>query len=399
MPNDIKRKGVFFSSLSIAIFATLPLLNLIIMRLIGLGEGTLGLLYISSVGLVVFLTIIYNRRLIIPWGAFWMILITLIFVFFLTQVSAVPSTLKPEFFAICTISAFIAPQLVNINPKTTLRLMASLPAIGILFLSSFIADDGTVKMNVTYAFLVPITSALVYAFTYYKADDGKTKLLMTIVLIINLVFFVMCLFLGSRAPALSVIICFLFFLTIKIKNEKVGFSFKKNTWLYLVLPLVIALNFSFFLHLTADIFKNYGWEAMALDRIIALDELGALDSGRGEITRAAWRGIADNPIWGHGMSASEKFTDQSYPHNFLLQLLLDGGIILFIIIMVPFVLRLVKVKKTCFYDELTLLSALFFASVPAALFSLDLWENATFWLFMGFLFSKRFHLSFQKRIL
>ena len=356
-----------------------------------MGEGMLSMLYIISIAFILFSTIKYNRITILPWASFWVIFFTLLAAFILTQGASSPSTLKPVFFAVCTIIAFIAPQLVNVDSKIMLRLMASFPVIGILYVSSFFADDGSIKMNVSYAFLVPIISSLVYYFTYYKEDKGKVKFLMTIVMCINVVYFVMCLLFGSRAPSLTVFLCFLFFLCTTPKNMY-GFTFKKTAWLYLVLPLIIIFNFKFFLLTTESILKTFGWEAGTIERLILLDDMGMLDSGRGDINKLAFKGIADSPLWGHGMSTSEKYTGFDYPHNFILQLLLDGGILLFSIIVLPLIYRITKVKKTCSYSEFALLSALFFASVPAALFSLDLWENATFWLFMGFLFSKRYHI-------
>ena len=390
-----EEKGVFISSFSVALFSILPLLNLIIMRITGAGEGILGALYIFSVSLIVLLAVKYNRNIIVPWKSFWLILFTLLISFILSQGVSLPSVMRPIFFAVCTIVAFIIAQLVTIDSKTTIMFMASLPAIGILFISSFFAEDGSIKMNVTYAFLVPIIAALVYANTYYKEDKGRKKLFMLIVLIINFVYFVICLLFGSRAPSLSVVLCFLFFLCIRSYKEGKGFRFKKNSWIYLVLPLLLVLNFSSFLHITANVFNHFGWEADTIDRLLYLDDMGALDSGRSDINKLAWKGIVDSPLWGHGMSTSQKFTGFDYPHNFLSQLLLDGGIILFSIVMVPFISRLINLKKDCTYDELTFLCTLFFASVPAALFSMDIWENATFWLFMGFLLSKRYHLSMR----
>lgn len=386
------RIGIFISTISIALFAILPLLNLIIMQVVGLGEGFLGTLYIVSVLLILFSVLVFNRRIVKAWMSFGVLLLTLLITFGLTFSASLPSTLKPTFFIICTLVPFISPQFVTVDSKIMIKLLTIIPSIGILSVSSFFADDGSIKMNVTYAFLIPIVSSLVYYFTYYHKDKGKTKLFMTIVLLINFVYFIMCLLFGSRAPSLSVLICFLFFICIEQSQYTKGFRLKKIGWLYLMLPLIIVWNFNSVLLLTENIFKYFGWESLSLERLIMLNEIGMLDSGRSDINKLAMKGIYSSPLYGHGMSTSEYFTGHSYPHNFILQLLLDGGVFLFLIILIPTITRILQIKKTCSYSEFSLLSTLFFASVPAAFFSLDLWENSSFWLFMGFLFSRRFHL-------
>ena len=69
-----------------------------------------------------------------------------------------------------------------------------------------------------------------------------------------------------------------------------------------------------------------------------------------------------------------------YPHNFLLQLLYDGGILLTIPVIYLVVGGILNWYKFCSEDEFTVISALLLMSVPGALFSGNLWENNRLWL-------------------
>jgi O-antigen ligase len=113
-------------------------------------------------------------------------------------------------------------------------------------------------------------------------------------------------------------------------------------------------------------------------------------SGRDVIFKLTTLAISQNPLLGYGIDQFENNTGIVYPHNFILQLLYDGGLVLTFLVIFPVIRGIVKLFKTCSYNEFIVFVALFFASVPGGLLSGDLWTMVTLWVFFGAVFSKQF---------
>lgn len=396
----LNSSALTYCSFSLAFFAVVPTINMILDRVLSMGEeAMLTPLYALSLILIALSTMICVRQIRKPSKGFWIILGSALLLFSLSRMYGVKSELAPVFFWLYTIISFIIPQFVLPDVKKMLRFMIILPSFGVLFLLKVfeLRDSGAIGMDLTYSFLIPIISAIVYMFTYLKEDKGFIKLLMIVMIGINMIYFIFCLLFGSRAPALSVILCVVFMFCIDINNKQTGYRVKKVFFLWALLSFLIVFYFEDILISLSGLFKLMNWDSFNIDKMIMLYEMGDISDGRADINEKAWIGIWDSPIWGHGLSASERFTNHSYPHNFLLQLLLDGGVILFILILTPMIARLLQTKKSATYDENILYTVMFFASVPGALFSLDLWANSRFWLFMGFILSATFS-SYSKKM-
>lgn len=125
-----------------------------------------------------------------------------------------------------------------------------------------------------------------------------------------------------------------------------------------------------------------------IDKFLRLNNAGDMTNGRDDIDKVAWEGIWNSPIIGHGTSQFDKYTGLGYPHNFILQMLYDGGIVLASIVFIPIARSLLQKKRLISEEEFILLLCLFFASVPGALFSGDLWNSIVLWMFFGFVVAK-----------
>ena len=69
--------------------------------------------------------------------------------------------------------------------------------------------------------------------------------------------------------------------------------------------------------------------ARRLERLISGEGASSVEE-RLSLWRASWESIQDAPIWGHGLGSNGIMTGASeafYPHNFFLQVWLDGGIV------------------------------------------------------------------------
>jgi hypothetical protein len=388
-----RKIDTYVSSVAVAFYAVVPTLNMILTRITGGGgEKFMARLYLLVLG-VLFLSILFFRgKSFKPYQQFWVVLLFVASAFLLTRLFGANSLLEPLYFFMFTIVSFVIPQLVTVDVKTMLRAMMVIPSFGIVFFNQIFEWEinNTVTMELTYSFLSPIVASFVYLFTYFKVDTLKEKIVFGLFASINVVYFVFCLLFGSRGPSLSVFLCILFLLCTSTRNGECGYSVKPVFWFWLFVIILISSHFEDLLRLGITLVNSFGLEAESFQRALDLYMMGNLDDGRAVIVPKAISGFFDSFVYGYGLSSSQMITGHPYPHNFLLQLLLDGGIILFLAVMVPMISSLYRVFKRCSYDEYVLICVLFFASIPGALFSLDLWTNQRVWLFMGFLLSRRF---------
>lgn len=385
-------KGTGLSSFAVALFASVPTLNMIITRIIPGTEGIMMVtLYILSYLLILVSTIkVSPTTLPSKWLLFVLAAVTLAFIF--TQTPGIPTQLKTPNFLVFTIIPLLIPQLVKVDAARTVALMMILPSFGILFVTQIftLSDYGSIEMDLTYSFLTPIVATFVYLSVFYKQSNQKTKIKLFLFLFINVVYFLFCFLFGSRAASLSIILCIVFLACTKTEPQRLGFRIRPVFWLVFLLVCILVVYFKEVLYLTSEALRTFGIDSYQMDKMITLYEMGDITDGRSEINELAIKGIIKSPLYGYGLSASQPITNYAYPHNFILQLLLDGGILLFAAIMLPMISNLIRLKRKGTMGEYLLIITLFFASVPGALFSLDVWENPRFWLFMGFLLSAQF---------
>ena len=131
---------------------------------------------------------------------------------------------------------------------------------------------------------------------------------------------------------------------------------------------------------------------VALDiRIYAIQKMYSgiiadnITNNRIELYKFAWKGFLSSPIWGHGIGAFA-VKHGGWPHNFILQLLYEGGILLFTLVMIPFCRIVLAVMKSnsLTTTDYAMFVCLFATSVPKLLFSSELWKVQVFWLLLAF---------------
>lgn len=110
---------------------------------------------------------------------------------------------------------------------------------------------------------------------------------------------------------------------------------------------------------------------------------------------AALSCIADSPIIGHGIYRYIQIKNYSiYPHNFFLEILLQGGIVLLMIVMAFLISLYKKYKKMIKYDKVNIL-LLPFILYPAVLllFSGTYMVTSYFWFVLTYLYVYKFRYS------
>jgi O-antigen ligase len=120
------------------------------------------------------------------------------------------------------------------------------------------------------------------------------------------------------------------------------------------------------------------------EKNLKLIELGNILNGRDLIISKVLSYIMDKPLLGYGIGSVMEITGFNYPHNFALQFLFEGGIIL----AMPIIYLLINSFKLMFsanvsLNDKTFIFFLFQSSVIQLSFSSYPWQSQIFWLFIG----------------
>lgn len=188
---------------------------------------------------------------------------------------------------------------------------------------------------------------------------------------------------GTRSAILGLFMFFIFFYLIK-KDLLTVYAF--------VLISVLGTILSFFLIdiiiLLHNTLEMVDLSIKALDKVVYFAQLDMeLSNGRLDIWRYAFDDISNSLVFGNGISVFES-TYGVYPHNFLIQILHEGGILYLIPILIVF-RRLFKLLfSKCQSKETKLfLIYLFFGGIFELMFSNIYWRNVYFWFFIGYVVS------------
>ena len=399
MDNTGKR-GYLLSTIFVSLFITTDAINLIATRILPVNSNFMSAFYaLTGTGIVLsFFLMGGAHRLKMRIQHFvGIVIVTLYYV--ITYLVIGGSSLSLSFFGVFVFLPLFIPVLVDIEVKHLLRLIFIIPSFGILRASSILllTSRRVMTMGDCYALLIPIIAALTYMMTFYKEDKQKTKLLLLPCLIVNFIYYMRIVMYGSRGPILSVFLCFVFLLLFKGKDNVAE---NKQIWKMIVYTVLIALFMLYFWEILRFVYvfaSRIGLNIRAIDKVYMLRQTSTIWNGRDGIVAITLEGIIDRPILGHGISTFQKNTGIIYPHNFILQILYDGGIVLFIPLIIPFISGIIKVIRFGSTDDMALFSLLFFSSVPGALFSGDCWKNGCLWLLIGMLIASKIPTSVRTR--
>lgn len=223
-------------------------------------------------------------------------------------------------------------------------------------------------MGLGYACLIPCLILLNNAIKLHSKKD----LFFFIVILLFLISY------GSRGPLLGIILFFLYQTIFNIKN--------KNIFLFLLLvsaAVIIYCNYSSVLSLLSLVsnflYENFGIRSRTL--ILLIEDNIYQDSGRNVLYQKIWDSIVQNPFAVHGI-ASDRLLLGIYPHNIILELLYQGGIIFFLIIVI-FLIICTIITFTHVKDQMgTMCVIFFFSSIPGLMISGSFWNVYSFWIWI-----------------
>lgn len=387
-------KDIFWTSILLAIFADTKILNLIVAEVWPSLAGVFmtAMYAVVVIGLFVMGMFVQKRSIIkIRKIHIFICLLCILWYFGTVAFVAVPS-ISFSFFGIFMIAAFLIPGIIMIDMRTFLLVLFILPSVGIFFINQIffkeLLEFGTVSMGTCYALLVPVLGNLVYLRFYYSEENIWLRCILLFFVTINIYYLIQMTMFGSRGPILCVILLLISFFVIKL-DDKSKISFRRGRAVCIVLVAIFMANyFTIILQMLSDFLATFNISLNVVDKFIRLGDSGDMTNGREALSDMAWNGIMTSPFWGNGSSQFFNNTGEVYPHNFILQMLYDGGIILTSLVVIPILQMLIHKVNVVLKSEFVCLLFLFFASVPGALFSGDLWNAGLLWMFFGFVLSK-----------
>lgn len=392
MKSDIKIIKKVYACL-IAFYVNIPAINAIVTTISSAAAGVfMSFAYIFVVGC--FCATFLFQALTRPVKVYLTVLVYIlipIFAFLLTFMIKPHSSVDIVFFALRVVFPLFFMSTCNFDERVFLKATMFIPIIGIFFVDKIfvrIQYDEVISMGLTYAFLPVIIATVVYIARYLGKIKGWSRIVDIIPIAVNIVYGTNVIMYGSRGPILCIGLSIVFLLISTCNKEKGGLVFKTGrTILFGIAVCLLIVYYLEILQAVQDLLNSHNLRFAFVDKILKLSEAGNLNNGRTEHYVAALSGIKKSPIWGNGVAMFEYNTGFVYPHNFLVQLFYDGGIILFSLVIIPLIVGMVKWVKNCTEPQYSMMIMLFFTAVPAALFSGELWTDYALWMTFGYIIS------------
>lgn len=249
-------------------------------------------------------------------------------------------------------------------------------------------EDGTADfgnwMGVSYGILRIIDGLTIYGLFYSFKTKHKAIFLSAACAYLIFLFIY-----GSRGTLLAY--AFLLFFCWTIKKD---YSFKHFIKYSLIIAIPFAFIYSFFFDILLwlqDISQTFDVKLFFVEKLIALEEVGNISSGRSELIEAAIPGIINSPFFGNGIATFEPYNN-GYVHNVFVQVFFELGIIPFILVCSIVFLSLKSILNLRI-DKSNRLFIVFLLSsgVVELLFSSSLWLSQIFWLYVGYIVQLNFN--------
>ncbi|MEG0034733.1 O-antigen ligase family protein [Anaerorhabdus sp.] len=312
---------------------------------------------------------------------FTLYIVFMLLISLLSQKSASTSTTIVSYVIVPLLSGMI----IKLDAAKLIKYLLIFSTLLLLVSNKIIIVDsnGYISMGLSYIYMIPIVASIIYIMVLIKHENKEQKYFFGILSFLQLSILLKLLQYGSRGPILSIIIVVIFLSIVKWDYNKNQIIFKgTKITLWLVVLFLFVLNIDFILQFIGEVLEKMSISSQLIEKTIRLSKTQSVLNGRNKIYSIGWDGFVSRPIFGHGVSSFEYYTGIIYPHNFILQFLFDGGILLFII-MFSIILRGVNRMKID-VNQYLIFSLLFFISVPGAMLSGDIWRNTEFWLYIGF---------------
>lgn len=348
-----------------------------------LGMSLMSFLYLVF-GVILLVFVIYNiLSKTTIYLNFLLTIVILVLMFIFSSNGKVESSLETMEFILYVVLPIFFIAYLEVDVKTLLKASIISPCLAVFNLSSIFAlrqYTDNISMGTSYAFLFPIICSIAYLKCYYPKDKTKSKVKILPFIIIDFVMLITVFLHGSRGPLLCMATAFFLFAFLEVKEEG-GIKLKNKLlfFVFMILFFIVVVYFWNILKFINSIFAQSGSSINFVRKLLELKSENNVLNGRLVEYSMALSGIMERPILGHGMSSFTYYTGAAYPHNFLLQLLYDGGVCLFLWFIFPFLVGLRNFIRNCKKDSFVFGIVLISYAIPSSLFTGDLWKKPILW--------------------
>lgn len=236
-------------------------------------------------------------------------------------------------------------------------------------------------MTWTYS-IFPCVASVVVHFLYCRFD-GIVKKIFYIPGLIMLIKFIAF---SNRGGIVSLAVL-LYLVSIKTINTK-DLKLRNKTMLNIILLIILICIVVFYEQIIGflfDIANSNGYKISSLNKMYRLIQEGNITNNRSELYEYAINGFKASPLWGKGIGAFS-VNHGGWTHNFVLQILYEGGLLLFAAIIIPLIRIVFLFLKGTNIDayRYSFFVLLFCTSIPRLLFSTELWNTQAFWMLLAF---------------
>lgn len=343
--------------------------------------GVIPIIYSFCIVSILILTILQRKILVNKYCIFFIIFI--MFWFCISWLLFKGKYTNEYFVNFCSIGIICCLILHNkISPKIVLY---GTGILGILFLfnsskyiSSALIENlqyDRINMHSSYI-LIPIMLSGFYHFLFYREKKLSCFILYIITIITALNSFILL----GRGPLLCLIIGIIIGFYYKHKS-----FFSKKVLLKIIFVIILILSVVFLKDIissTAVFLEKKGIQIAAISKMKDLMISNDITNGRTVIWNNSIEMIKSNFILGNGIAGFANKYD-IWPHNIVLEILLEFGIIgsfVFFYLLVKIIALIFKGMKKS--EEIILLALVFSTSFPRLMLSSYFWHHPDFWIFV-----------------
>lgn len=191
----------------------------------------------------------------------------------------------------------------------------------------------------------------------------------------------------ANRGALVSLIMLIYLLVIKTPNtQTMTMRNKKALNVFFIILIAVALIFyEEIITFLYNIIEKYDIDLYAIKKMYRGIREDNITNNRDELYSYAWNGFLSSPLFGHGVGGFS-VNHGGWPHNFILQILYEGGLILFSAIIIPLV-RIIYffiTDEKVSIEDYVLFVCFFSTSIPRLLFSTEVWNTQGFWMLFVF---------------
>lgn len=275
----------------------------------------------------------------------------------------------------------------DINIELVLRMLTYstiifVPVYSKVFALTFVTLNQA-NMGTMYKVLNLVLAGIIHFFYFRKECSKKIWIgyAGSLILLVGLVTK------ANRGVVLSVVfafaVCILNYTSSKSSYKTHNIKKRLKFIVILLLASVLVLNMNKIIlglyGLWSTVSQNVPSFLVKMNKYILLNDTS---NGRTEVFDLAVSIIREHPLFGIGIENFGKYFEVNYPHNFILQLWLEGGVF-FLIVPVITSVYLVKEVMMCVVGDKKLEATLIFMmllAIPRFLLSLDIWTYYEFWI-------------------